>query len=389
MGQAVRLRIAKFVVLPVLLVGGALSAFAAAPYLPRLLAEGYPERQWPAAGHFALVAGQSEAPAFPSSAQTARLVPWAQKLFADSEGTALLAWRAGDFVLEHYADGGDRQTRFNSYSMVKSLVGVLVLRAVSLGLIDNLQQPLNAHLPGIGDEAFGRLPLSDFLFMRSGVRFEPSSPKSVSGDKNFEQVLFNPFGPMVRLHMTGLKEVGPGLTADPVGRGQFDYQNINTAILGAVVEKAFDAPLPDVLSKEIWLPAGAQDAHWRRYGSELPATPYCCLYARSVDWMKAAIFLMRNGPDGGFLRSDLFDLYFGRNVSAAKRRAGTYGPHVKHNVLDRPGETLQGPFSYMFGSGGQTVYMMPQRDLVVVRFGGKMPLLHSTLYSTWRSLEAR
>ena len=62
---------------------------------------------------------------------------------------------------------------------------------------------------------------------------------------------------------------------------------------------------------------------------------------------------------------------------------------VYHNVLDRPGEALQGRFTYMFGSGGQIVYMMPQRKLVVVRFGRQMQLLHSTLYAAWRSLPPR
>ena len=58
-------------------------------------------------------------------------------------------------------------------------------------------------------------------------------------------------------------------------------------------------------------------------------------------------------------------------------------------MLDRPGEPLQGPFAYFFGSRGQTVYLMPERDLVVVRFGGKIQLLHSTLYGVGRSLGLR
>ena len=61
--------------------------------------------------------------------------------------------------------------------------------------------------------------------------------------------------------------------------------------------------------------------------------------------------------------------------------------HVFQNILDRDGEKLQGPFAYMMGRGGQTVYMMPQHDLVVVRFGDGLPLLHSTLYAASDSLQ--
>lgn len=73
-------------------------------------------------------------------------------------------------------------------------------------------------------------------------------------------------------------------------------------------------------------------------------------------------------------------------AGACPVRDGTYGPHVYHNVLDRAGERLQGRFTYMMGNGGQVVYLMPDADLVVVRFGGRVQLLHSTLYAAWRSL---
>jgi len=143
--------------------------------------------------------------------------------------------------------------------------------------------------------------------------------------------------------------------------------------------------LETVLAREIWAPAGAEAADWRRHGEELPVTPYCCIYARPRDWLQVALFLMNNG-DGHFLRPDLWQAYFGRGLSAAERRKGAYGLHVYHNVLDRSGELLQGPFTYMFGSRGQVVYMMPEKKLALVRFGDGIPLLHSTLYGAWRSL---
>lgn len=365
------------------------AALVVAPYLPRLVLEGYPAPQWPASGAFAGVKGARSSSDFSirsDGSVKASLGTMSQGLFAKDGGKALLVHHDGALKLEHYANGVDRQTRFNSYSLAKSLVGVLVLRAVTRSLIGGLQDPVGKYLPEIGDPAFRAIPLAAFLRMRSGVVFSEAGVKatSVSDTKNIEDLRINPFGPMARLHTGGLGEVGSGLRVDPSNTA-FSYQNVNTAILGAVLEKVYGEGLETVLAKEIWIPAGAQAADWRRYGEGLPVTSYCCIYARPRDWLQVAVFLMNNG-DGYFLRPDLWQSYFGHAVSTAERQKGAYGLHVYHNVLDRSGEPLQGRFSYMFGSRGQVVYMMPDKKLALVRIGDGIPLLHSTLYGAWRSL---
>ena len=47
---------------------------------------------------------------------------------------------------------------------------------------------------------------------------------------------------------------------------------------------------------------------------------------------------------------------------------------MRYDVLDRAGEKLAGPFAYLLGQGGQVVYLKPQDDLVVVRFGDGLQL---------------
>lgn len=367
---------------------GGLTILLVAPYLPRLVAEGYPAAVWPAPGSFAQLPGGAVKGPISQPAIGIPTIGESLSRFEKDDGRALLVYRAGVLSLEHYADGFGPETRFNSFSLVKSLVGALVLRAVSKGLIASLDDPVGDYLPSIGDETFRSVPLLAFLRMRSGVMFSESGLKSASvpGNKAVEQVLVNPFGPMARLHMGGLTAVAEGLRADPNIK-DFSYQNINTAILGAVLEAVYRSDLQSILSDEIWAPAGAADASWRQYDAQKPVSPYCCIYARPRDWIRVAAFLMKNGPDGApFLRPDLWDEYFGRKVALSDRQKGLYDLHLYQNVLDRAGEPLQGPFSYMFGSKGQTVYMMPDKDLVVVRFGDGLPLLHSTLYAAWRSL---
>jgi len=369
---------------------GAAALMLWAPYLPRLAYEGFPAPTWPAPGRFADVAGNANGPPLALPTRTAALDPKLSALFDGSGAKALLAYEGGALGIEHYAEGITADTRFNSYSLVKSLVGTLVLKAVAEGRLASLDQPVGATLPGVGDKAFRAVTLRAFLQMRSGVLFEAGAAKSLSGGtaKDLEAAFANPFGPLARLHMQGLDAVKHRLfrTSDPAPK--FSYQNVNTAVLGAVLEKIYGRPLQDILAEKIWTPAGAAPAKWRKYNSGAAVSAYCCLYARARDWVKVARFIAANGDAGApLLPVADWRTLLGRDLDAARLRKGVYGLHMRHDLLDRPGEPLQGGFTYFVGNGGQIVYLMPDKDLVVVRFGDTMQLLHSTLYATWRTLK--
>lgn len=383
-----------------LCLSGVFAAHLYAPYLPRLMWEGYPQATWPAPGSYAVISGSTEAEPLPVTARTkpnARL----QALFDGAEGRALLAARGGRIVMEHYAPGIARDTRLNSYSLVKSLVGALVLRAVADGRIASLETTLATVLPELAGSSTGELALCRLIDMKSGIAFQPDGKKTTMGlddVKDLERSRLNLFGPMARLHMTGLSGVEHRLLArgkpptdfSDCTAGEFSYQNVNTAIAGAILEHVYARPLQELLSEMIWRPAGAAEAVWRRYDAKLPVTPYCCIYARPIDWLRVAQFLMRNGtPEAPFLPHKLWRSLMGLDLPHAALHDGVYSTFTNHNILDRSGEALRGPFAFFFGSRGQTVYLMPARDLVVVRFGNKIQLLHSTLYGVGRSVGIR
>ncbi|WP_269583207.1 serine hydrolase domain-containing protein [Roseibium sp. Sym1] len=356
-------------------------AYASGLFEP--LQAAYPRSVWPALGSFETIPGQPrplhQVPAL------AQLNTRGQDLFKDSGSHALLVLHGGRLVLENYADGYGPQTRFNSYSLIKSVVGALVLRAVSEGKISNLDDPVGTYLSGFGTEDFRNRPVGSFLEMRSGLDFEADG-----ADKQDRLTTYNPFGKLAQLHAGSISAVEDQLKVSPEKMDLFVYQNVNTAVLGHVLETVYGRPLHQLVTERIWLPAGAGEAHWLRHGKDGPVTAYCCLYATPKDWLRVGRYLMTNGtPERPFLPQNLWGDYFGAGLSGKGRSDGTYGSHIRHNVLDRPGEALQGPFSYMMGQGGQIVYIMPGEDLVVVRFGERHSLLHSTLYSAWNSLAGK
>ncbi len=283
--------------------------------------------------------------------------------------------RGGGLQAEIYGDDVTRDTLLNSYSLVKSLVGALVLRAVADGRIKNLDTPLRQILGADAPD----VTVGEVLTMSSGLVMAPEPPKT--GYTSADDHSFSPFGPLARIHAYGIEKMMPELRVDRKMEGHFRYQSANTALLGLMLERVYNQPLPDLLSSLIWKPAGAADAHWRLYPAGRGVSAYCCLYARALDWIRVGRFLLDNGTrENPFLPQALWRDFLLPNLDAQVRRHGAYGDQVRHDVLDRPGEPIQGPFAYFMGLDGQMVYLLPKQDAVVVRFREGMQLLHSTLY---------
>jgi len=356
------------------------------PHLVRAVREGFPATVWPTSGSFATVNGnETELSRDLSGSLTKRL----SQLLLQSKAKQILVLYRGKVVIEASFNGARASDRFNSYSLVKGLVGALIFKAVAEGKINSFNNPLQQYVGRLKGTKLGEVALSEFLDMKSGVLFEHSGSKAVSvrEPKDLQASFANPFGPMVRLHVLGLNGIIGNLRFDSKGQQKFDYQNVNTALLAAVLEGAYGVGVEKLLEQKIWKPAGAGKAYWRRYGDGNSVSAYCCLYATGRDWAKVGWFLTRNGVgENRFLPEELWRKFFGMGLDEKLLNKGVYANHLRYDILNRKGEALQGPFAYFMGHNGQVVYLMPEQDLVVVRFGDKPQLLHSTLYEIWKSI---
>ncbi len=268
------------------------------------------------------------------------------------------------------------QTPLNSYSLVKSLVGVLTLMAIAEGRLDSRDTRLPEVLgPGWPDVSVGAL-----LTMTSGLSLRGEPPKDEK-QLPLDDAEFSLLSPVARLHAFGVEQLRPRLVSDPQRIGQFHYQSVNTALLGRVLETVYAQPLEHLLARKIWQPAGAGEARWRVTPGSGRVSAYCCLYARAEDWLRVGRFLLDNGrEDHPLLPEVLWQDWVQPQLVPEARRAGAYGWQIRHDVLDRPGAGVHGPFAYMAGHRGQRVYLLPAQDTVVVRFGAEPQVLHSTLY---------
>ena len=113
-------------------------------------------------------------------------------------------------------------------------------------------------MPNYGDATFRATSIRELLLMRGGVLFKRDDPFFFGETKDMEAAIFNPFGPMARLHYLGLDEIRASLSARKFGQQPFSYQNVNTAILAAMLVKLYGRPVEDLLSEKLWHPAGAK-----------------------------------------------------------------------------------------------------------------------------------
>ena len=225
--------------------------------------------------------------------------------------------------------------------------------------------------------------------MRSGIDFEASVTGAETDTKTriALKAEFSPFSKLAKLHTNGLRVLFKDLKVEASSVGEFAYQNINTAILGLALETIYDRPLSELLNEKIWKPAGAKSFRWRQYTKDASVSPYCCLYTTVEDWARVGQFLLQNGGNRQFLADPIQRHFLGADSPFYETRTVSYRSRIRYDILDREGEGIYGFFKYFLGQGGQILYLVPKQNMVVVRFGNKHQLLHSTLYEIHRILE--
>ncbi len=278
--------------------------------------------------------------------------------------TALLVWKDDRLLLERYGPGAGPATRTQSQSMHKSVLALMVALAMDDGLISSLDAPVADYLGAWTPQPLGTIRLRHLLEMSSGLAL---APMGETGQESFANRLFNA-SDIAAVALSAPQEKPPGTV--------FEYNNVNPQLLLAVLEKATGEPYAAYLSRRIWSGvAGDPGDLWLdRPGGA--AHGYCCLIASARDWVRIGRLLLK---DGGLLSAARRDallapsatnpaygqlVWRGNPWSPVRvyRPGSVYG--VKHSA-----PYLADDLVFLDGFGGQRVYIVPSKNLVIVRTG--------------------
>lgn len=285
------------------------------------------------------------------------------------ETRAVLVLRDGRIVAERYAPGYHENTRFISWSMAKTVTGVLIGLLVSDG---RLRLDESAPVPAWqrpGDPR-GEITLRQLLQMRSGLRH------TEAGDPVYESDEVRMLFLDGRDAMAAYAEAQP-LEAEPGEK--WEYSSATTVILADIASRALsDSTNPaerrkvinDYLKSRLFEPLGMKsmvpeyDAAGTLIGGSL-------MHATARDWARFGEFLRNQGSVRGLQLVPSGWIEF---MTTPNPRNPGYGAQTWLNH-PQPGESLP-PFPgaprtafSMNGHLGQFVLISPAQGLTVVRLG--------------------
>lgn len=287
---------------------------------------------------------------------------------SETASFALLVAKDGKLVYEHYAPGFDAARRYDTASMHKAVVALLIGAAIGDGKIRDIDAPLSSFLSNLPDDGRGSITLRQMLEMRSGLKTPPISDSAASP---YWQTYF---GDDLRWSISRWP-------MQPETAGQFYYANANTQYLLWVIEAATGMPYGQYLSQRLWQRIGARDARlWMDRDGGSPRG-FCCLQASADDWLRVGELIRNQGRWRGrqviaseqvaaMLAPSVGNPNFGRQIwrGSPYNPARTYGPGIPA-VVRSSEPFLRDDTVYIDGSGGQRVYVIPSAGVTIVRIG--------------------
>jgi CubicO group peptidase (beta-lactamase class C family) len=279
---------------------------------------------------------------------------------------AVLVLKDGQIALEQYEFSNTPQTRWVSFSVVKSITSTLAAAAVQDRLIGGLNDPVTKYLPQLRDSGYDGASIRNVLQMASGVRWnetytDPSSDRRKMLDLQTQQ------RPGALLHfMATLPRVArPGT--------EWNYNTGETYVLGALVRAAVKRPLSQYLSEKIWSSfAMEQDATWWTEspgGVEFGGSGFA---ATLRDYGRFGQFVLQGGVAGS---KQVVPGGWFPNAGQPKRVGDQLVPYG-YMWWSEP----QGAFR-AFGIFGQSIYVNPKENVVIVVWGAQQKPTGSAVVS--------
>ena len=259
---------------------------------------------------------------------------------------SLLVSHRGTIVLERYFNGARAAQPANIKSASKSIISALVGIAIGKGLIKGIDEKAAAYFPELGrdPDSFKRgISIEDLVTMRSGL--ESTSGRGYGAwvqSKNWVQYVLR--RPLV----------------DPPGT-RVEYSTGSTHLLSAILTKATKMSTWQFAQEELARPLGFTLARWTTDpqgiyfgGNEMLMTP-----RQMVSFGELYLNNGRAGDRQIVPREwvDRADNGVGRSRWGSDREYG-YGFWIREFAGKKS--------YYAWGYGGQFIFIIPERDLVVV-----------------------
>ncbi len=262
----------------------------------------------------------------------------------------VLVLQDGKIRLERYVSPHSRTTRWNSFSIAKSITSTLVGAAMKDGYIRSLDDPVTRHISALRGSEYNDVTVRQLLTMTSGVKWNEDYTDVTSDVARMYAEPPDPGFDMTVSYVRKLpREAPPGT--------KWVYKTSETNLVGVLVAEAVRKPLGDYLSEKIWRPYGMErDAEWMidDVGHEQGG---CCLAMTLRDQGRFGQFIL----DGARIHGKAIVVDSWLPEATRTQVSIGAGSGYGYQWWTRDDGTFEGRGIY-----GQTLHIDPARRLVVV-----------------------
>lgn len=280
--------------------------------------------------------------------------------FNERQTCAFLVIQDGKIVYEHYMQNYTKETISGSFSMAKTVNALLIGKLIELGKIQSLEDDVKKYVPELTQIPSGKLTIKEVITM--------------SADIDWHESYWNIFSMTAESYYGNDldKLMGKLTLRDGNQQGKlWEYQSCCTQILGYVIRNVTKKSVAENANEYLWQPLGAEsDALWSTDKNGMEKS-FCCLNATARDFAKLGQMVLQNG------KWDSTQIIAADFIKALTTPA-SYLKDVNNHTVDWYGyqtwminyENHQIP--YFRGILGQFIFVMPDKNAVIVRLGKKI-----------------
>lgn len=258
----------------------------------------------------------------------------------------MLVIKEGKIVVDYGHGLNSNDTIYSVNSVTKSVISILMGMAIHNGHIESANQPIEDFIPEISDmenyETLKTLTIKDLLTMRSGLRWNKDFEIARFGQKDMiDYVLNKPF------------------VQEP--NTLFTYNSGTSDIIAIILERATGQTLLDFAEEHLFSRLKINKYEWEKHGEHYEGGRG--LHIPPYELAKIGYLMLHDGvwkeermlPEGWMKEST--------EIYSDGRYLYTDGYGYQWWI-----GKYEGGKEYFFGAGdkGQTVFIVPEEDLIVV-----------------------
>jgi CubicO group peptidase (beta-lactamase class C family) len=293
---------------------------------------------------------------------------WQESLSANYTDGMLILHR-GKIVYERYFGCLDEAGKHGAMSMTKSLTGLLAEILVAEGELDDTAL-VSSIIPELSASAFGNATVRQVMDMTTGLSYSEDYSDPNADIWKYSAAASPLPKPADYQGPDGYFEYLQTVKPEGAHGDAFHYKTINTDALGWIVSRVSGKEVTELLSDRIWSRMGAeQDGYMTVDGKGVPFAGGG-LSAGLRDLGRIGLLMLNEGELNG-------QRLFPSQVVSSIRSGGSRDAFAKAGYTTLEGGSYRGMWWLLHnqngafaarGVHGQTIYVDPTADMVIVRF---------------------